>query len=117
MNKTRHDSLQLKFDFKKPPDFNQIKNNVYAEHVIYRSKGGRVGSAGLPVIIPRLLSRGCWDEDGEARCVYGSAARRRAAVHRQRMVVKARNASNNGIALHCRAVGNGGWEGSGPLRF
>jgi hypothetical protein len=44
--------------------------------VIYGSKGGRVGAAGLPVIIPRLLSRGCWDEDGGARCVFGSAARR-----------------------------------------
>ena len=40
------------------------------------ASGGRVGSAGLPVIIPRLLSRGCWDEAGEARCVYGTAARR-----------------------------------------
>ena len=103
-------SLQLKFDLKKAPDFNQIKHNVYAEHVIYRSKGGRVGSAGLPVIIPRLLSRGCWDEAaGEARCVYGSAARLGAAVHRRRMVVKARNASNNGIVLQgCRKRGAGG---------
>ena len=76
--------------------------------MIYRSKGGRVGSAGLPVIIPRLLSRGCWDEAGETRCVYGSTARRGGAQAADGGESKERFQQRCSTAGLSKTVGTGG---------